>query len=618
MSQFHETFTRASRKDPLLSYDDFASRVFTSGFLICFLIPTTIYCIYQWTGRRRNRIDSKYRLRDVHVEKKNQPCFHCGCSDCRSRREAEKHRSFSFEEHFSLTRIAQVLFLAALWWLVIYLITGIDTSQNIKRFDPFEFLGLESGATKKEIQKAYRHMSLRYHPDRNPNDPEAAAHFILITKAYKTLTNDKFRENYERYGNPDGPGMMKIGIGLPRFLVDVSNQVLILSLFFIVLLIVIPGIFFYYYRNQKLYTTMGVRLETLQLIYYSISENTRQKALPEIYSCATECSAVPSVPDEENILRKFLDNIGDFKRKNVTKETLRNFILLLCHLNRNDDLPPQLKKAQVEILKYSILITQCMLDVAMSRRWLITTKSIIEFRRCLIQGLTGRRDVFYQVPHLTEECISHIQRSKSGAKTFADYVALPMESKKGLVGMGQKDLDDIAAFCKFFTKIDLSVDVYVNDATDICVGDLITFEIKLTRLNMPEDCTFIGPAHAPLFPYVKYEEWIILLSYGEQEEKLLAFTFCTSRERVAVERISVLAERPGTHTVMITAMSDTYFDCDQQERVNFTVRVPTESTEFKTHPDDIALDNEPGALTKMLGDLLGDDDSDQEEEVIDD
>ncbi|GIX63177.1 translocation protein SEC63 [Babesia caballi] len=618
MSQFHETFTRGSRSDPLLSYDDFASRVFTSGFLACFLIPTTVYFVYQWTGPRRNSVPAKLKLRDNHVDDRRQQCFHCGCSHCRQRRDAEKHRKFSLKDHLNTTRVLQVVTLAFFWWLVFYLIKGIDTSQNIKTFDPFAFLGVAVGASKKEIQKAYRHMSLRYHPDRNPNDPEAAAHFILVTKAYKTLTNDKFRQNYERYGNPDGPGMMKIGIGLPRFLVDVDNQVLILSLFFIVLLVVIPGIFFYYYRSQKLYTAMGVRLETLQLIYYTVSENTRQKALPEIYACAIECSSVPPHPADEALMRTFVSDAGDFKRKNNTKENLRNFIMLLCHMNRNEDFPPELLEVQAEILKYSMLITQCMLDVALCRRWMMTTKSIIDFRRCLIQSLTGRRDSYFQIPHLTNECIAHIQRSKAGTKTVGEYVAIPMEAKKGLVGMSEGQLADVAAFCEYFPNVDLSVDVYVNDASDICVGDLITFEIKITRLNVPESCSVVGPVHAPLFPWVKYEEWLILLSYGENDDKLLAFSNCTSRDRVIVDKISVLAERPGSHSILVTAMSDSYFGCDRSVRATFTVSPPTDTGDFKIHPEDLALDNEPTAIGKMIGDFLGEDDSDEEEEVFDD
>ncbi|CDR94182.1 DnaJ domain containing protein, putative [Babesia bigemina] len=618
MSQFHDTFTRGSRTDPLLSYDDFASRVFTSGFLACFLVPITIYCFYQWTGPKRNSLPQKLKLRENHVEGETTPCFHCGCSMCRQRRTAERNRRFMLEDYMNTATILKVVVLAFFWWLVFYLIKGIDTSQNIKTFDPFAFLGVPIGATKKDIQKAYRHMSLRYHPDRNPNDPEAAAHFILVTKAYKTLTNDKFRQNYERYGNPDGPGMMKIGIGLPRFLVEVGNQVLILSLFFIVLLVVIPGIFFYYYRTQKQYTALGVRVETLQLIYYGITENTRQKTLPEIYASAMECISVPATPEDDVFLRQYAEDIGDIKRKNFTKERLRNFLVLLCHMNRSDDLPPKLKATQAEILKYSMLLTQCMLDVALCRRWLMTTKSIIEFRRCLLQGLTGKRDTFFQIPHLTEDCVGHIQRSKGGGKTISEYVKTPMGLKKGLVGMNEKQLTDVDEFCKAFPQVDLNVDVYVNDANDICVGDIITFEVTITRANVPEECQIVGPVHAPFFPWVKYEEWVVLLTYGEQDDKLLGFSICPSRERVITEKISVFAEKPGLHSVSVTVMSDSYFGCDQSKKVTFTVNTPSETTEFKIHPEDLALDNEPSAIGKMLGDLLGEGDSDEEEEVMDD
>jgi DnaJ-class molecular chaperone len=47
---------------------------------------------------------------------------------------------------------------------------------------------LERGATDKDVKKAYRQLSLIYHPDKNP-DPAAATYFAeYITKAYKALT----------------------------------------------------------------------------------------------------------------------------------------------------------------------------------------------------------------------------------------------------------------------------------------------------------------------------------------------------------------------------------------------------------------------------------------------
>ena len=49
-------------------------------------------------------------------------------------------------------------------------------------------LQLERGATERDVKKAYRQLSLIYHPDKNP-DPAAATYFAeFITKAYKTLT----------------------------------------------------------------------------------------------------------------------------------------------------------------------------------------------------------------------------------------------------------------------------------------------------------------------------------------------------------------------------------------------------------------------------------------------
>ena len=47
---------------------------------------------------------------------------------------------------------------------------------------------VERGASDKDVKKAYRQLSLQYHPDKNP-DPEAGRYFAeSITKAYKALT----------------------------------------------------------------------------------------------------------------------------------------------------------------------------------------------------------------------------------------------------------------------------------------------------------------------------------------------------------------------------------------------------------------------------------------------
>jgi DnaJ-class molecular chaperone len=50
-------------------------------------------------------------------------------------------------------------------------------------------LEIDATATEQEIRKAYRRISLRLHPDKNPDDPQANQKFIMLTKAYECLTD---------------------------------------------------------------------------------------------------------------------------------------------------------------------------------------------------------------------------------------------------------------------------------------------------------------------------------------------------------------------------------------------------------------------------------------------
>jgi len=66
--------------------------------------------------------------------------------------------------------------------------------------DLYDILGVDRQADLDEIKKAYRRAALRYHPDKNPDNPEAEKRFKEATRAYEILSDETKRKRYDRYG----------------------------------------------------------------------------------------------------------------------------------------------------------------------------------------------------------------------------------------------------------------------------------------------------------------------------------------------------------------------------------------------------------------------------------
>ena len=67
--------------------------------------------------------------------------------------------------------------------------------------DYYEVLGVDKKASLSDIKKAYRKLAIKFHPDKNKNDRDAAVQrFKKIGEAYEVLSDSKKREQYDRYG----------------------------------------------------------------------------------------------------------------------------------------------------------------------------------------------------------------------------------------------------------------------------------------------------------------------------------------------------------------------------------------------------------------------------------
>lgn len=79
--------------------------------------------------------------------------------------------------------------------------------------DYYEILGVDKNASESEIKKAYRKVAIKYHPDKNPDNPEAEDQFKEAAEAYDVLSNGDKKARYDQYGHAGVGGAAGGGFG---------------------------------------------------------------------------------------------------------------------------------------------------------------------------------------------------------------------------------------------------------------------------------------------------------------------------------------------------------------------------------------------------------------------
>ncbi len=67
--------------------------------------------------------------------------------------------------------------------------------------DFYQVLGVDKTASDAELKKAYRRLAMKFHPDRNPDNKDAEAHFKEAKEAYEILSNAQKRAAYDQFGH---------------------------------------------------------------------------------------------------------------------------------------------------------------------------------------------------------------------------------------------------------------------------------------------------------------------------------------------------------------------------------------------------------------------------------
>lgn len=510
----------------------------------------------------------------------------------------------------------------ALTLIFIWLAVSVSTDGEVNSFDPFSILEIDSGSDAKAIKKAFRSLSLKYHPDKNPGDRAAEAKFMMVSKAYEALTNEEARENWEKYGNPDGKQSLEVSIGLPDFLLDSGNRNVVLVIYLIFMVGVIPFCVWSYYSDSSKFGEKDVMYDTYSWFHYTLNEHSLIKSLPEAMAGAAEFRKrnVPSASDKGDI-GQLMSSVKTQMQKPKFQHpvVVKGNVLLHSHVTRQSDniTNSTLTEDLKYMLKYSTSLVDAMISVCKQQDLLQTALNCIEYGQLLTQGMWVKDSNLLQLPHFTQEEVKHCQKGKGKVNSIVQYRDLPDDEKKGMATFSSQQKEDVLKTLQMLPDISVETKVYVDDDEDdkVYEGDLCTIRVIITRNNL-KDGEKAGLVHAPRFPYPKQEAWWIMM--GTNQGKIVHIEKVGNPNKKFSHEIKFLAPPVGSYNFDIYVKSNAYVGFDHKEQVSLTTLDNSVLPEYKIHPDDAELDDEPTLWEEMLNANIEEDDSDSDDDDSDD
>lgn len=198
--------------------------------------------------------------------------------------------------------IASGLGLVMMAWMLYLMV--VTKRIGTKIWDPYDVLGVSRSASEKDITKHYRKLSITQHPDKRKPDPAKNEtvesindDWVEMTKAFKTLTDEEVRKNYQLYGHPDGKQSFSIGIALPQFIVSEGNGKYVLLLYGGLLGILLPFLVGkWWYGTQKV-TKEKILVSSAAKLFTEYEEEMSEGAILGAVSCGGEFEEIVKADD---------------------------------------------------------------------------------------------------------------------------------------------------------------------------------------------------------------------------------------------------------------------------------------------------------------------------------
>lgn len=326
-------------------------------------------------------------------------------------------------------------------WLITALLVLkiIDTEITVSEanFDPWKILDISETASEKLIKTAYRKLSLKYHPDKvdtsSMTQEEADAvdsAYVLINKAYKALTDEVVKENFLKYGNPDGPNEIKHGIALPKFLIDGPTSPFLVLIYVLLIAVILPMLVSNWWQGVKSHTKQDIHVNTADHFMKVMFNASPVKLL---------------VVDD---VLEFVSHSVEYKAIDSSLDSEKVFTLLKSYLNRetcNDD------ALRLKVVAATPKLLVAFIEIAAAFKNTDYCLKIVDTHRSIIQAINSDKDAkshkFQQILQLPGVDASKVDYNQN-ILTLGKLLKAPTVEPKKFLGTDEKSTQNILNVAK--------------------------------------------------------------------------------------------------------------------------------------------------------------------------
>lgn len=607
---------------------------FVLSFLALILVPSTYYL---WPNKPIEEDDSK---------------LVCRCGGCQNKRVQLGNLHKWKRSRRKFVRLTIII-----GWLAFLAVAYkcATIKHEYVNWDPFEILEVRENASPNEIKKAYRRLSLIYHPDKDTGDSNK---FVKITKAYAALTDDEARKNWELYGNPDGPGATSFGIALPSWIVEKENSFVVLGIYALIFMVALPvSVGLWWYKSVK-YGCDKVLIHTTELYYFFIHKTPSMvlKRVIMLIAASLEFAKYhnPEVierPTDNVEVPRLIRDLPNLGEKNTEKPlcfsySIKSRAILHAHLSRMK-LPQStleldrcfiVRKCPYLIHEFVQSVSQ-LITLALSGRianmpHLSTLENAMKLCPMVVQAMWEYQSPLLQLPHFNEDTLRHFERKNAKVKSIDQIARMSDQERRDcLKNFTDAQYEDIQYVISLMPVISFDSKYEVLDDEDpgvITAGSIVTVKVKLKRqtrdlINVPKPNTELKdkeqkvfesktrkshPVHCPYFPDDKQEFWWVYVVNRKQLALVTAPLLVTNlvdTEEVELKFTAPLS--PGSYSYTIVVRSDSYLDAVIQEQTRIEVKPAKEYVELQydvtEDEDEVDIEEEDSSVEDP--DLLTDD-----------